>query len=50
MKVKLRSKDSISIRALAGDIFRLELQKIYKVGTDSLSRFGNKIRVFGVKE
>lgn len=50
MKVKLRSKDSIFIRAVAGDIFRLDLLKVYKVGTDSLSRFGNKIRVFGIKE
>lgn len=49
IRVKLRSRDSITIRACSGDIFRLDLLKIYKVGTDSLSGFGNKIRLFGMK-
>lgn len=50
IKVQLRSRDSMTIRACAGDIFRLDLLKIYKTGTDSLVRFGNKLRVFGLKQ
>jgi hypothetical protein len=50
IRVKLRSRDSMTIRACAGDIFRLDLLKIYKTGTDSTAGCLNKIRLFGIKE
>jgi len=46
--VDLRGKANIQIRAAANDIFRLDVRKVYKTGTDSLSRYGNKIRLFGI--
>jgi hypothetical protein len=43
----LRNKTGLVIRACAGDIFRLDITKIYMTGTDASVRSGNKIRLFG---
>jgi hypothetical protein len=50
VKLQLRSRDSITVRCAANDILRLDILKIYHVGTDSLSASGSKLFVFGIKE
>lgn len=50
ISLKLRNRSSIQLRAAANDIFRLDVLTIYKNGTDSLMRFGNKIRIFGITD
>lgn len=50
INLKLRNCSSIQLRAAANDIFRLDVLTVYKNGTDSLMRFGNKIRIFGITD
>lgn len=50
VRVKLRSRDSLTLSCAANDVLRLDLLKIYKVGTDSLAGRDNKIFLYGIKE